>query len=216
MITAIFDLDGTLADTLQDLANATNYGLCQLNCPEHSLEKYKKFVGNGAEKLCFRALPDDRKDDTDKLHTLFREYYNAHYIDKTTVYPHMQDTLKELAENGVILAVATNKPQDFARKIISVLLPDIPFVKILGGCNERPKKPDSAIIYEILSPLSKDNKVYMIGDSNVDIQTAKNAGVTSIGCLWGFRSRQELEAEGADFIVESAEEIKSIILGEKL
>lgn len=214
MITAIFDLDGTIADTIKDLANAVNYGLRQLNCPEHSVESYKQMVGNGARKLCFRALPDDRKNDSDKLYEIFREYYGSHYLDSTTIYSGIKEVMERLSENGVKIAIATNKPQDTARKLISHLLPDVEFVKVLGGCDSRPKKPDTAIISEILRELpDTDNTVYMIGDSNVDIQTAKNSGLISIGCLWGFRSREELEAEGADHIAEKTSDIADIILG---
>lgn len=212
MITAIFDLDGTIADTIEDLADAVNYGLRQLDLPEHNIESYKQFVGNGAMKLCFRALPDDKKDMTEALHNLFAEYYNVHYLDKTKLYEGIKNTLNTLAANGVTLAIATNKPQDAARKIIEKLLPDVPFTKVLGGCDERPKKPNSPVIEEILSELPKDNTVYMIGDSNVDIQTAKNCGLISIGCLWGFRGKAELEAEGADFLAETSSDIENIIL----
>ena len=212
MTTAIFDLDGTIADTIEDLADAVNYGLRKLNCPEHDINSYKQFVGNGAMKLCIRALPDDKKDMTEKLHSFFCEYYDIHYLDKTRLYDGISDVIHTLSDNGVILAVATNKPQDAARKIVAKLLPDVKFVKVLGGCDERPKKPDSAIINEILCGLPENNTVYMIGDSNVDIQTAKNCGITSIGCIWGFRGRQELESVGADFIAEKAEDITKIIL----
>ena len=211
MTTAIFDLDGTIADTIEDLADAVNCGLRKLNFPEHSIEAYKKFVGNGAMKLCFRALPDDKKDMSDELHALFIEYYNMHYLDKTKLYEGISNVMNTLSANGVTLAVATNKPQDVAREIIAKLLPDADFIKVLGGCNERPKKPAPDIINEILRELPEDNKVYMIGDSNVDIQTAKNCGLISIGCLWGFRGRQELEDAEADFIAEKAEDITKII-----
>lgn len=212
MKTAIFDLDGTIADTINDLADSANYGLRQLGCPEHFVENYKKFVGNGAQKLCYRALPDDRKSDAEQLHRLFRQYYSEHYLDKTKLYPGIKETMDKLAENGVTLAVATNKPQDVARQAVSSLLPDTEFVKVLGGCDERPKKPDSAIISEILSMIPDADTVYMIGDSNVDIQTAKKSGLISIGCIWGFRGREELEAEGADYIAEAPEDILKIIL----
>lgn len=212
MTTAIFDLDGTIADTIEDLADAVNCGLRKLNFPEHSIEAYKKFVGNGAMKLCFRALPDDKKNMSDELHALFIEYYNMHYLDKTKLYEGISNVMNTLSANGVTLAVATNKPQDVAREIIAKLLPDADFIKVLGGCNERPKKPAPDIINEILRELPEDNKVYMIGDSNVDIQTAKNCGLISIGCLWGFRGRQELEDAEADFIAEKAEDITKIIL----
>lgn len=209
---AIFDLDGTLADTLYDLADATNFALEKLGYPVHPYESYKKFVGNGVQKLCYRALPDDKKEDTEKLLEIFSEYYGKHFLDKTKLYDGMRETLSVLAENNVILAVATNKPQNFARQIVNKLLPEFGFVKVLGGCSERPKKPDTAIINEILSGLPADDKIFMIGDSNVDIQTAKNAGIFSIGCEWGFRGREELENAGADFIAETPSDIAEFIL----
>lgn len=213
MIIAIFDLDGTIADTIFDLGDAVNHGLSMLGCPLHSYEEYKKMVGNGAAKLCYRALPDNRKDEADDLHRLFSEYYGTHYLDKTELYPRIKEILHALSDSGVKLAVATNKPQDAARAVVKALLPEIDFFMVLGGCQERPKKPDRAIIDEILSALPDGERtVYMVGDSNVDVQTAKNAGLISIGCVWGFRGRAELEAEGADHIAEAADDILRIIL----
>lgn len=209
---AIFDLDGTLADTLYDLADATNYALEKLGYPVHPYESYKQFVGNGVQKLCYRALPDDKKDDTEKLLEIFSDYYGKHFLDKTALYSGMKKTLETLRENNVILAVATNKPQDFARKIVNKLLPEFNFIKVLGGCSERPKKPDVAIINEIISGLPEQENIFMIGDSNVDIQTAKNAGIHSIGCAWGFRGVEELKNAGADFIAYSPEDIAGFIL----
>ena len=213
MITAIFDLDGTLADTICDLGDAVNYGLEKLGFPTHDYESYKKMVGNGVKKLCRRALPEDKKEKTEELLGLFREYYNVHYLDKTCLYDGMKETLEKLSDSGVVLAVATNKPEDVAREIVMELLPDPDFVKVLGGVDYRPSKPDSAILIEIFAALPDvENRVYMIGDSNVDVQTAKNAGIESIGCAWGFRGRAELEAEGADFIAEKPADIADIIL----
>lgn len=209
---AIFDLDGTLADTLYDLADATNYGLEKLGYPVHPYESYKRFVGNGVQKLCYRALPDNKKDDTEKLLEIFSEYYGMHFLDKTKLYPGMKKTLDTLKENNVILAVATNKPQNFARQIINKLLPEFDFVKVLGGCAERPKKPDTAIIDEIISDFPEEENIFMIGDSNVDIQTAKNAGIHSIGCAWGFRGIEELTGAGADFIAENPADIAEFII----
>lgn len=209
---AIFDLDGTLADTLYDLADAVNYGLEKMGYPVHPYESYKKFVGNGVQKLCYRALPDDKKDDTEKLLEIFSEYYGTHFLDKTKLYDGMKNCLDILKENNVILAVATNKPQNFARKIINKLLPEFDFVKVLGGCAERPKKPDTAIINEIISDFPEEENIFMIGDSNVDIQTAKNAGIRSIGCVWGFRGVEELTGAGADFIADIPEDIVKFII----
>lgn len=213
MITAIFDLDGTLADTICDLGDAVNYGLEKLGCPTHDYESYKQMVGNGAKKLCERALPDDKKDNAGELHRLFKEYYSKHYLDKTRLYNGIKETLEKLQSRGVVLAVATNKPEDVAREIVGKFLPDIDFVKVLGGVDYRPTKPDSTILVEIFAALPDvENRVYMIGDSNVDVQTAKNAGIESIGCAWGFRGRAELESEGADFIAEKPADIADIIL----
>lgn len=209
---AILDLDGTIADTLSDLADATNYGLIRLGFPAHTYDSYKLFVGNGVQKLCYRALPEDKKKETDKLLELFTEYYNEHFLDKTDLYPGIKEALKELSDNGVKLAVATNKPHVFAVRIIERLLPEFEFIKILGGCSERPKKPDPKIIYDILSDIPDESTVYMIGDSNVDILTAKNAGIKSIGCIWGFRSRTELSEAGADLIAETPSDIPDFLL----
>lgn len=209
---AIFDLDGTLADTLEDLADAVNNGLKQLGYPIHPYESYKTFVGDGVQMLCYRALPDDKKDETTKLHELFNEYYSVHFLDKTILYPGIKETLEKLSNNSVILAVATNKPQNFALKIIEKLLPNTDFIKILGGCTDRAKKPDPAIIHEIIDELPIGTKAFMIGDSDVDIKTANNAGISSIGCLWGFRTEKELSEAGADYIAEKATDIFDYIL----
>ena len=213
MILTVFDLDGTIADTICDLGDAVNYGLEQLGCPTHDYEAYKKMVGNGAKKLCERALPDDKKDRAAELHSLFSEYYGVHYLDKTRLYDGIHETLRLLQKYEVVLAVATNKPEKVAKEMIGKLLPDIDFIRILGGTDERPKKPDIAVIYEIYEALPDvEFDVYMIGDSNVDIQTAKNADIGSIGCTWGFRGRAELEAEGAVFIAEKPSDIPAFIL----
>ncbi|MDE6789694.1 MAG: HAD family hydrolase [Ruminococcus sp.] len=210
----IFDLDGTLVNSIQDLANAVNYGLKQLGYPKHPTESYKQMVGNGAKKLCYRALPDDKKEDAEKLYTIFKEYYSWHYLDNTKLYKGIKKLIHDIFVYGRPVAVATNKPQDVARKIVETLIPNIysDYITVLGNCDERPKKPNPAIIYEITAKYPDfDDSVVMIGDSNVDIQTAKNAGIHSIGCTWGFRSREELEKEGAEYIVDSPEQIMNII-----
>ncbi|MDE5763952.1 MAG: HAD family hydrolase [Ruminococcus sp.] len=209
----IFDLDGTLVNSITDLANAVNYGLKQLKYPQHPTESYKQMVGNGAKILCHCALPDDKKEDTDKLLAVFKEYYDRHYLDNTELYNGIGKLIHDIFTHGIPVAVATNKPHDVAVKIVGTLIPDIySNITVLGNCGERPKKPDPAIINEIIAKYPDFNdSVVMIGDSNVDIQTAKNAGIHSIGCTWGFRNREELEKEGAEFIVDSPAEIMDII-----
>ncbi len=211
--TVIFDMDGTIADTLQDLAEAVNHGLKELGFPEHPVEAYKTMVGNGAQKLCFRALPEDKKESADTLYSLFKAYYDRHYLDKTSIYKGIDKVIRNLIDDDFTVAVATNKPQDVARELFAHLMPELAGeVKVLGGCDERAKKPDPAIIYEILGGApDKECRIFMVGDSNVDIRTAKNSGIISVGCLWGFRSRQELENEGADFIAEAPDDVEDII-----
>lgn len=208
---AVFDLDGTLADTLEDLATAVNYGLIKLGYPVHHIDKYNNFVGNGILKLCERALPEGKSESLQELHDIFDSFYKNHCMDKTKEYTGITELLRQLSKNGVDIAVATNKDQTFATKIVAKLFPYIKFVKVLGGCNERPKKPAPDIIYEIKGD-REYSEIYMIGDSNVDIETAKNAGMKSIGCLWGFRTEQELKDAGADYVVSEPSEIKEIIL----
>ncbi len=208
---AVFDLDGTLADTLEDLATAVNYGLIKLGYPVHHIDKYNNFVGNGILKLCERALPEGKSESLQELHDIFDSFYKNHCMDKTKEYTGITELLRQLSKNGVDIAVATNKDQTFATKIVAKLFPYIKFVKVLGGCNERPKKPAPDIIYEIKGD-REYSEIYMIGDSNVDIETAKNAGMKSIGCLWGFRTEQELKDAGADYVVSEPSEIKKIIL----
>ena len=230
MILAIFDLDGTIANTIADLGDAVNYGLGVLGYEGHNYEEYKLLVGNGAPVLCQRALPEGHKDEAERLHELFREYYAEHYLVKTALYDGIKEALYKLRDEDVRLAVATNKPQDFARDIVRALLPDVGFEAVLGGTAERPKKPDRAIIDEVLEccnerhyfvgrslpdvppAFDQTDIVYMIGDSNVDVQTAKNAGLLSIGCACGFRGKAELADAGADFIAESPADIPQIIL----
>lgn len=211
MKVAVFDFDGTLADTLRDLADAVNHGLSVLGCPLHEYDEYKKFIGNGALKLCERALPDDRKLLCHELHELFSAYYGQHFLDKTVLFDGIRETLAELRDIGVCLAIATNKPEQFAVKMTEKLMPEFDFVKVLGGVDDRPKKPDRAVIDEIISAVPDADTVFMIGDSNVDIRTGQNCGAVSIGCVWGFRERDELIAEGADYIAECPNDIADII-----
>ena len=211
----IFDLDGTLIDSLEDLANAVNYGLENMGYKPHPLEKYKKFVGNGAIKLCERALAEytDYKGETEILHGYFSEYYNAHCTDITAPYEGISDLLSELGNNRIRIAVASNKPDEFTKSIISTVFRGVPFAAVYGKRENRETKPAPDIVFDILHDLNLNKEdVILSGDSNVDIMTAANAGIKSIGCTWGFRTREELEEAGADFIVNSPEEILEFVL----
>lgn len=208
---AIFDLDGTLANTIEDLATAVNYGLIKLGYPIHHVDKYNNFVGNGVMKLCERALPEGKSESLPELYDIFNAFYENHCMDKTREYTGITELLRQLSHSNVDIAVASNKTEVFTQKILIKLFPYIKFLKILGSCEERPKKPSPDIIYEIIGN-REYSEIYMIGDSNVDIMTAKNAGIKSIGCLWGFRTEDELRKAGADYIVSNPSEIKKIIV----
>lgn len=211
----IFDLDGTLLNTIADLAAATNYALEQYGLPTHNEEEYKFFVGNGINKLFERALPEDKRNDeyVMKIRSEFVPYYDAHNSDLSKPYPGMNSLLADLQKNNIQIAVASNKYQAAAVKLVRQYFPNINFCEILGQRDGVPSKPDPTIVNEISehAGICKEEIVY-VGDSCVDMETGKNAGVKTVGVSWGFRPRTELEAYKPDFIADDANELKSFLL----
>lgn len=211
----IFDLDGTLINTIADLGMSTNYALKKLGYPTHDIESYKFRVGNGINNLFRRSLPEGEKTDENVLRVRreFIPYYNAHNTDLSRPYPGMETLLEDLQARGILLAVASNKYQEATTKIISELLPTIHFSAVLGQREQVNIKPDPQIVYDILSQtaISKPDVLY-VGDSGVDMQTGLNAGVETCGVTWGFRPRTELEHFQPHHIVDSVTELKLIIL----
>lgn len=207
----IFDLDGTLLNTIADLGDACNYALRTMGYSEHALVTYNYMVGNGVRKLIERAEPDADSATLDRLLELFREYYDEHSTDHTTPYPGIPELLTTLHENGVAIAVASNKYQAAVDRIIPHFFPDIPFVAIMGQTEDRPVKPDPSIVFAILNkyPTPKSDVLY-VGDSAVDMETARRACVDSVGVTWGFRPVSELRGAYADNIVTSPSEIISL------
>lgn len=207
----IFDLDGTLLNTIADLGDACNYALRTLGYSEHALATYNYMVGNGVRKLIERAEPDADQETVERLLNLFRQYYDEHSTDHTAPYPGIPELLAKLHENGVAIAVATNKYQAAVDKIIPHFFPDIPFVAILGQIDDRPVKPDPSIVFAALNehPTPKAD-VLFVGDSAVDIETARRACVESVGVTWGFRPMSELRGAYADHIVSDPAEILTI------
>lgn len=211
---AIFDLDGTLLDTLKDLADACNFALRSYGFPEHQIEEYKYFLGNGAYKLIERALPIGKKDaeTIGKVLGEFKKYYEKHKSDFTKPYDGIEELLIALKEAGIKTAVVSNKPHEFAVEIVERYFAksfDIVFGKREGYL----AKPDPTTVIETLNyfKCKKEEAVY-IGDSDVDMFTGKNAGLFSIGVAWGFRGARELSAAGADKIVYTSEELLSEII----
>ena len=207
----IFDLDGTLLNTIADLANSTNYALKVLGYPIHEPDKYNFMVGNGINKLFERALPDGEKTEENVLRVRqeFVPYYDQHNADKSRPYPGVTELLETLQTAGMQLAVASNKYQAATEKLIAHYFPNIKFTAVFGQREGIPVKPDPIIVKEILqiAKVQQEETLY-VGDSGVDMQTAINAGVTSCGVTWGFRPRTELESFHPDHIVDNAEEIK--------
>lgn len=209
----IFDLDGTLLNTIADLAGSTNHALKQCGFPEHETGEYPFFVGNGINKLFERALPEGEKSEENVLRVRkeFVPYYDKHNADFSTPYPGIPELLKTLQEKGLMLAVASNKYQSATEKLIAHYFPAIRFVAVFGQREGITPKPDPTIVHDILSIAQTDKEdVLYVGDSGVDMQTAINSGVTSCGVTWGFRPRAELEAFKPDYMVDSPEEILSL------
>lgn len=211
---AIFDLDGTLLNTLEDLANSVNYILHRHGLPEHPLSAYPYMVGNGIRCLIERALPlnDQSEGRINSLLKEFVTYYQAHKTDYTCPYPGIPELLKSLYHQGIILAVASNKYHEGTLELIRHYFGTTLFQVILGQRNGFPVKPDPAIVNEILGKtgVAPQHTLY-IGDSSVDMQTAANGKVLSVGVTWGFRTREELEDSGARYIVNRPEEILKLV-----
>ncbi len=210
----IFDLDGTLLNTIADLANSTNYALARLGFPTHETEKYRFMVGNGVNKLFERALPEGAKTEENVLRVreLFLPHYDRHNADDSRPYPGVESLLERLQAEGLQLAVASNKYQAATEKLVDRYFPSIRFTAVFGQREGVPVKPDPTIVFDILkvAGVPKDRVLY-VGDSGVDMQTAAKAGVTACGVTWGFRPRTELEAEHPDHLVDAAEEVIGLV-----
>jgi len=206
----IFDLDGTLLNTIADLAQSTNHALAALGYPTHEEKEYNFMVGNGINKLFERALPEGEKTEENVLRVRkeFIPYYDQHNADKSRPYPGITELLDGLQAKGLQLAVASNKYQAATAKLIAHYFPNIRFTAVFGQREGVNVKPDPTIVHDILAiaQLAKEDVLY-VGDSGVDMKTANNAEVTSCGVTWGFRPRTELETFHPAYIVDKAEEI---------
>ena len=210
---AIFDLDGTILDTLEDLADAMNYALGEHGYPGRTIEEVRRFVGNGIRKLIERAVPAGlAKEEIDRVHETFSAYYQQYCADKTRPYEGVLPLLERLRAAGCLTAVVSNKAdaavQPLCRRYYNGL-----FDYAVGERTGIRRKPDPDSVQEVLRRLQVEaaDAVY-IGDSEVDIQTAKNAGLDSIIVTWGFRDRDYLESQGGRRFVDRPEEIEQIIL----
>lgn len=211
----IFDLDGTILNTLDDLADSCNWVLEQHGYPTHPVEKYKYFVGNGVPNLLERAAPAQAQESRlrEKMLEEFHAYYAVHKADKTKPYDGMPQVLDQLKMAGIRIAVLTNKPNHAAGSIVEQYYPGV-FEIVQGALPEVPVKPDPTALFRLMDHIDASaEKTLFVGDSNVDMLTAANGNLTGCGVLWGFRTREELENAGANCIAVQPEDLLNIILG---
>jgi len=202
---AIFDLDGTLVNSLDDLADSANATLHAHSFPMHEVEAYRYFVGDGTRKLMERILPQERAADTDFVEHFMSDYkdcYARNLLQKTKPYDGIMEMLAELQRRGIPMAVCTNKHQSAAEMIVKTLFPHGIFQEIIGDQEGLPRKPDPQKVLCIMRNfgITGEQTAYF-GDTSVDMDTARNAGAFAVGVLWGFRSREELVAHGADILL---------------
>ena len=209
---AIFDLDGTLLDTVDDLANAVNDALREHGFPTHDREKYFYFVGNGARNLIRRSLPADVDEATyESVYACYTANYEARWNVCTKPYPGIPELIEKLRTDGIPMAVVSNKPDDRTKTAIYHYFPDT-FDVVFGGRDNVPLKPNPAAVFEALELMGcKVEDAVYIGDTSVDIETGKSAGIFTVGVLWGFRKAEELSAAGADKLCKTAEELYETI-----
>jgi phosphoglycolate phosphatase len=212
----IFDLDGTLLNTIDDLGHACNHALSQLGFPTHAIDSYPALVGNGVKNLIRRALPESERteENVERVYIAFVPYYDAHNADYTRPYEGIVGLLQNLKKEGHTLAVASNKYQAATEKIVNQLFPSI-FDVILGEREGIARKPDPQIVYDIFRMTNHTSNttssVLYVGDSLVDMETAQNAQLPFIACSWGFVSRQQLLQAGATQIIDHPAELEQFI-----
>lgn len=199
----LFDLDGTLLDTLDDLMDATNHILEENGHPVRTRQEIRAFVGNGARNLLAKAAPEG---DADALLAQFQPYYAAHCQIKTRPYPGIVEALAEVRKTYPV-AIVSNKPDVAVKALCKDLFPGIP---AMGETPGRPRKPAPDMVYRAMEALGVEKCIY-IGDSEVDVQTAKNAGVPCLSVLWGFRDRAEIEDAGGSHFCEKAEDLQKML-----
>ena len=205
----LFDLDGTLVNSLEDLADATNLALSTHGFPTHDVEDYKYFIGNGMQNLIEVTLPENSRDDAtrQKVFETFYEHYSNHFVDKTKAYDGIKEVLLSLKEQGYKLAVISNKIQVMTSIVVDKSVGNV-FDAVYGKREGYLPKPDPALTLEVIRELGvKPENCVLIGDSGMDAATSVNVGCECIGALWGFRTEEELRRNGARYIAKEPAEI---------
>ena len=213
--TVIFDMDGTVLDTLQDLTISMNYVMRSFNMPEHKEDEYRQFFGNGIRYAMEKAVPEETTAETiDRMLPVFKEHYDVHCLDRTKPYDGIPGLLAELDSRGYKLAIVSNKIDSAVKELNDRFF--YPSVKVaIGERNGIKRKPAPDTVYEALKELESDpEEAVYVGDSEVDFMTAKNAGLPCLSVLWGFRSKEYLESIGAYLFADKPDDILDIIKSE--
>ncbi|MDF9409614.1 MAG: Phosphoglycolate phosphatase [Pelotomaculum sp. PtaB.Bin013] len=200
----IFDLDGTLVDSLEDIADSMNSVLQGCGFPSHDLRSYKRFIGNGIKNLVSEALPETFRTEEliDKCYNFMVEKYRYNFVNKTRPYDGIAEMLTELTARKIILTVFSNKADELTKKVVKALLPSWKFEAIIGSSNDIPRKPNpfGALLISRQLSIAPENLIY-VGDSDLDMQTANSAGMYAVGALWGYRTKEELVSNGAQYLL---------------
>jgi phosphoglycolate phosphatase len=210
----LFDLDGTLLDTLADLGESMNAALAEIGAPGHRLDAYRRFVGDGVAKLAERALPEGRRDEATigACVSAMGRIYGARWDRKTRPYPGIEETVEALRARGIAAAVLSNKPHDLTRAVVARFFPPDAFAAVEGARPDAARKPDPGAALAIAARLAvAPADVLYVGDTNTDMQTAVRAGMYAVGALWGFRDAAELAASGAQELISTPGEVLELL-----
>ena len=208
----VFDLDGTLADTLEDLAASANHALHQLGVPTHPTAAFRQYVGDGVVVLARRVLPPGRDDLVEPAIEGFRRHYAEHWSDRTRPYEGVPELLDGLAARGIPMAVLSNKPDDFTREMVAAFFGRWDFRAVVGHRRDCPPKPDPAGATAVARALAvPPADCLYVGDTHTDMRTAVAAGMVPIGVSWGFRDREELVAHGARVVIDTPTDLLRLV-----
>ncbi len=204
----VFDLDGTLADTLADIADSTNRVLAARGLPTHERAAYRLFVGEGVTRLVARVLPRDAQHLADEVASAFKEDYAEHLVKETRPYAGIPELVEALVARRLPIAVLSNKPDWATRKVVRALFPNVPFAAVVGFREEVPRKPDPTAALAIAEELGvSPERCALVGDTATDMKTAVAAGMMPVGVLWGFRERAEIASAGARVLLETPSQL---------